>query len=104
MWDLLYKRYANPIIFLQQMLDANRLEESIEQLVDMHNEEQQDKQLWEMWLHKEFEGNPSYEQFRHKYLHPEQYRKSDKQEVKMDDFEAIVRRSRDLMNSFCAAK
>lgn len=83
------------------MLDSGRLEESIDELVKIHNEEQQDKQLWEMWLHKEFEGNPSYEQFRHKYLHPEQYKKP---EVKMDDFEAIVRRSRDLMNSFCAAE
>ncbi len=84
------------------MLDAGRLGESVDELVRMHNEEQQDKHLWEMWLHKDFEGNPSWEQFRHRYLHPEQ--KPAKQEVKMDDFEAIVKRSRDLMNSFCAAK
>lgn len=86
------------------MLDAGRLEESINDLVKIHNEEQQDKQLWELWLHKEFEGNPTYEQFRNRYLHPELHRQPAKQEVKMDDFEAIVRRSRDLMNSFCAAK
>ena len=84
------------------MLDAGRLDESIDELVKMNNEEQQNKQLWEMWLHKEFEGNPSWEQFRYRYLHPEQ--KPAKQEVNMDDFEAIVKRSRDLMNSFCSAK
>ena len=86
------------------MLDTGRLEESIDELVRINNTELQEKQLWEMWLHKEYEGNPTWEQFRHRYLHPEQYHKPAKQEVKMDDFEAIVKRSRDLMNSFCAAK
>ena len=87
------------------MLDVGRLDESISDLVKRHNEEQQDKQLWELWLHKEFEGNPSYEKFRNMHLHPEQFRKPAKQET-MDDFEAesIVKRSRDLMNSFCSAK
>ena len=85
------------------MLDAGRLEESIDELVKRHNEELQEKQLWEMWLHKEYEGNPTWEQFRNRVMHPEQFSKSAKQ-VKMDDFEAIVRQSRDLMNSFCSAK
>lgn len=86
------------------MLDAGRLEESIDDLVKVNNEELQTKQLWELWLHKEFEGNPTWEQFMHRHLHPEQYRKPAKQEVKMDDFEAIVKRSRDLMNSFCSSE
>lgn len=87
------------------MLDTGRLEESIDDLVKKHNEELQDKQLWELWLHKEFEGNPTWEQFRNRYLHPELYKKPAKQET-MDNFEAesIVKRSRDLMNSFCSAK
>ena len=85
------------------MLDVGRLEESIDELVKLHNEEQQDKQLWEMWLHKEYEGNPSYEKFRQMCLNP--IRKPAKQNT-MDDFEAesIVKKSRDLMNSFCSAK
>jgi hypothetical protein len=85
------------------MLDTGRLEESIDDLVKRHNEELQEKQLWEMWLHKEFEGHPTWEQFRNRHMHPEQYRKPDNQ-AKMDDFEAIVKRSRDLMNSFCSSK
>ena len=85
------------------MLDTGRLEESIDELVKRHNEELQEKQLWEMWLHKEFEGHPTWEQFRNRHMHPEQYRKPDNQ-AKMDDFEAIVKRSRDLMNSFCSSK
>lgn len=85
------------------MLDTGRLEESIDELVKRHNEELQEKQLWEMWLHKEFEGHPTWEQFRNRHMHPEQYRKPDNQ-AKMDDFEAIVKRSRDLMNSFCSSE
>ena len=85
------------------MLDVGRLEESIDELVKRHNEELQEKQLWEMWLHKEFEGHPTWEQFRNRHMHPEQYRKPDNQ-AKMDDFEAIVKRSRDLMNSFCSSE
>jgi hypothetical protein len=86
------------------MLDAGRLDESIDELVRMHNTELQEKHLWEMWLHKEFEGHPTWEQFRHRHLHPEQYKKSAKQGVNMDDFEAIVKKSRDLMNSFCSSE
>ena len=85
------------------MLDVGRLEECIDDLVKKHNEELQEKQLWEMWLHKEFEGHPTWEQFRNRHMHPEQYRKPDNQ-AKMDDFEAIVKKSRDLMNSFCSSK
>ena len=72
------------------MLDTGRLEECIDELGKSHNDELQEKELWEMWLHKEFEGQPTWEQFRNRYMHPEQYRKPDKQ-AKMDDFEAIVK-------------
>jgi hypothetical protein len=86
------------------MLDTGRLEESIDELVKRHNEELQEKQLWELWLHKEFEGNPSYEKFRNMYLQPVTTKQPVKKHNNTDDFEAIVKRSNDLLNSVCAIK
>ena len=85
------------------MLDAGRLAESIGELVKVNNDELYEKYLWDMWLHKHFEGNPSWEDFRNRHLNPIQHNSPAKQEVKMDDFEAIVKNSRDLMNSFCSS-
>lgn len=37
---------------LDGMLRAGRLAEFVSKLVDMHNEEQKDKTLWELWLYR----------------------------------------------------
>ena len=37
------------------MIKTGRLEEFISALVDIHNEELDEKATWEFWLHKDFE-------------------------------------------------
>ena len=86
------------------MLDAGRLVESINELIKAHNNELQEKHLWEMWLHKEFEGNPTWEQFRNRCLQPTTTTPPAKKHDNTDDFEAIVKRSNDLLNKVCATK
>lgn len=37
------------------MLQSGRLDEFIVELVSMHNDEAEDKALWEVWLHRVFD-------------------------------------------------
>ena len=40
---------------LDQMIKTGRLEEFIAELVEIRNEELEEKATWEFWLHKDFE-------------------------------------------------
>lgn len=43
------------MILLDQMIKTGRLDEFISELVDIRNEELEEKATWEFWLHKDFE-------------------------------------------------
>jgi len=49
---LIFQRYADPFRLLNGMLSAGRFDDYIHELLQIHNEEQEDKTLWELWLHK----------------------------------------------------
>jgi len=40
---------------LDGMLNAGRLHEFVSEIIKMYNEEQEEKMLWEFWLHKDWE-------------------------------------------------
>lgn len=52
---MLFQRYANPMILLDQMIKTGRLYEFINTVISIRNEEQEEKIMWEYWLHKDFE-------------------------------------------------
>lgn len=52
---MLYRRYADPMALLTGMLRRGRLCGFIQQCIRMHNEETEEKLLWEVWLHKCFD-------------------------------------------------
>ena len=54
-WDLLYKRYSNPMTLLSQMLRTGQLSEFINSIVKISNDENLDKVKWEYWLHRIFD-------------------------------------------------
>ena len=43
------------MVLLNQMIRTRRFEEFVLELVRMHNEEMEDKTLWEIWLHRIFD-------------------------------------------------
>ena len=45
------------MVLLNQMIRSRRLEEFVMELVNIHNEEMEDKTLWEVWLHRIFDKN-----------------------------------------------
>ena len=59
---MIFQRYADPFRLLNGMISAGRFDEYIFELLKIHNEEQEDKTLWELWLHKVHDK--SYNDFR----------------------------------------
>lgn len=49
------------MVLLNQMIKAGRLYEFIGTVINIRNEEQEEKVMWEFWLHKDFER--SYAEF-----------------------------------------
>ena len=49
---MIFQRYSDPIRLLNGMITAERFAEYIREILQMYNEEQEDKTLWELWLHK----------------------------------------------------
>ncbi len=49
------------MVLLNQMIKTGRLYEFIGKVISIHNEEQEEKVMWEYWLHKDFER--SYSEF-----------------------------------------
>lgn len=56
-FDILFKRYSSPMELLGQMIRMGRLYEFVNELVHMHNEEKEDQEIWEVWLHRVFDKN-----------------------------------------------
>ena len=49
---MIFKRYANPMILLNQMIKGKRFLEYVNEFVSITNEELEDQTKWEFWLHK----------------------------------------------------
>lgn len=50
--DLLSSRYANPYFFIDGMIQTGRFEEFVMNFVDTINQEQKDKRLWDLYIHR----------------------------------------------------
>lgn len=53
--DMLFKRYANPMILLDQMIQSERLTEFVREFIQIRNEELIDQTRWDYWLHRVFD-------------------------------------------------
>ena len=49
--DLLFKRYANPFLLLDNMITTGRFLEFILELIDIQN----DEKIHDVWIHKVFD-------------------------------------------------
>lgn len=78
---------------LDKMIKMRRLEEFIRQLIDMNNEEMEDKSLWEIWLHKVWNGK-NYPEFRNE-IKGETTAAPTQEETR-----SIVQDSKNILNGF----
>ena len=92
-WDLLYKRYSNPLELLQQMFETGQLCDFIEELVQIRNEEMQERTAWEYYLHTVCR-EMSFEEFMRRSKQPEEPEtigKDRKVEIVKDSFDILAR-------------
>lgn len=84
------------MVLLEQMIRTGRFSEFVGEILTIHNEETEEKVMWEFWCHKVFDM--TYQEFLNKTKGTTS-KASEKpsQEV----LEATVMESRDILNSFC---
>lgn len=81
---------------LQQMIRTGRFFEFVEEILAIHNEETEEKVLWEFWCHKVFDM--TYQEFLNKANGA-----TSKETAKpsQEVLEATVMESKEILNSFC---
>ena len=90
-WDLLYKRYSNPLELLQQMFETGQLCDFISELVQIRNEELQEQNAWEYYLHT-YCREMSFDEFMRRSKQPEEPETIDK-----DRMTEIVKHSLEIL-------
>ena len=93
---MLFKRYANPLIILEQMIRTQRFSEFINEFVRIHNEELEDRTQWEFWLHRVFDK--TWAQFLEAV---EGNNGVDEKMPTQDELEHTVMESKKIFSDFC---
>jgi hypothetical protein len=84
------------MVLLEQMIRTGRFSEFVGEILSIHNEETEEKVLWEFWCHKVFDM--TYQEFLNKSkVTTSKASEKPSQEI----LEATVMESRDILNSFC---
>lgn len=86
--DLLFKRYANPFLLINNLISCHRLSDFINELLNMHNEEQ----LYDVWVRRVFDK--TFNEFK------EQVKKEIEPEADCQDVETTVQESINILNNF----
>ncbi len=87
--DLLFKRYANPFLLLDNLIATGRFLEFILELIDIQNEEK----IYDVWLHKVFDKG--FDAFKEAVMENNQIVNVDNQNV-----ETTINESFDILNNF----
>lgn len=90
----MYQRYSNPLELMDVMIDSGRLFEFICEMFSIRREEIEEKQMWEYWLHKVWEG--SYAQFRESALND-----NSNAAPTHDELKRIASESANMLVNFC---
>lgn len=91
--DLLFKRYANPFLFMDGMIQTCRFREFVVNFWKSANKDREDQLDWEFFLHKVWEG--SFQDFKADI-------ETNKQNQTMSEqaMEATIQHSMNILNNF----
>lgn len=87
--DLLFKRYANPFLLLDNLIATGRFLEFILEFIDIRNEEK----IYDYWLHKVFDKG--FEKFKKQVMGNNEIADVDNQNV-----ETTINESMNILNNF----
>lgn len=85
--DLLFKRYANPYLFLNEVIEQNRLVEFIYSFAEVKREDE----LIDIWLHKI--QNKTFSEFKNSVI-------KSTTKINGQNLKAIISKSNDMLNGF----
>ena len=91
--DLLFKRYASPFLFVDGMIQTGRFCDFVDDFIKTINQEKEDQNDWEFFLHKVWEG--SFKDFKEEIENNKQNQNMSKRTV-----ETTVNHSMNILNSF----
>ena len=91
--DLLSKRYASPYFVLNGIIQTGRLLEFVDEILQITEQEKEDRANWEFFLHKVFEG--SFNDF----LEEQKINKQN-QNLSVRTIETTIQHSKDILNNF----
>lgn len=89
--DLLFHRYASPLVLLDYYLASGRFFEFVNEIIEISNDEIENDTMWEFFLHKVFDQSWSEFMRMNKRIDPVQ------QEI---DFETTIQESAKILDSF----
>lgn len=89
--DLLFHRYASPLVLLDAYLASGRFAEFVNEVITLTNEETENDTLWEFFLHKVFDQSWGEFMKSTKRIEPVQ------QEI---DFETTIQDSAKMLEAF----
>lgn len=84
------------MVLMEQMIRTGRFSEFVKEILAIHNEETEEKVMWEFWCHKVFDM--SYQEFLNK---SKETTSKASEKPSQEILEATVMESRDILNSFC---
>ena len=90
---MLFQKYVCPFPFLEQILQVGRFPEFVDEFIKMHNEDVQEKSMWELYLHSAF-LTESFDAFKSRCIIP------DNTEQPKVSLEATVKSSFDILDDF----
>ena len=99
--DILHRRYSDPFALLNQMVRAGCLTWFVRSLIEKHADDENDRMLWGMYLHKVFDGR-SFEEYKEQVM--KRVKAQQEQERLLHDPQAIAstvvksKRIMDMMN------
>ena len=89
---MLYTRYGNPVDLMQRMLETGQFCDFVGEVVNIRNEEVNEKTMWEYYLHRVFDMD--FDEFMRRT------RVEEPKPVDMNDVEATVKASEEILKSF----
>ena len=96
--DLLFKKYASPFSLLDLMLQSNRFNEFVDEVIDAYN----DELLWQMYLsllaNPFYENNKSFDEFKKQLK--EQTIQEPNNKITEKEIEATINHSKEILNGF----
>lgn len=91
--DLLFKRYASPFLFMDNMLQVGRFDEFVTDFIETVFKEKEEHYNWEFFLHRIFDK--SYKEFIDE-IKVEQ----DNQNMTATDIEATIKETENILANF----